>query len=99
TRFARDWSSDVCSSDLVPVSAAFSIPQPALHSAAFHRNTTGPHPHHHGGWTPANLPPGHMTSKAARGICSSHGMLWGCPATVARSEERRVGTSVEHGRR
>src|SRR5699024_11750486 len=88
TRSKRDWSSDVCSSDL-PINPG-STPRP----------TTNPSPHHRGSSDPTACPTatgstGYVDPPSTTPVpsrpCPHHSGHQGHPSPATRSEERRVG--------
>src|SRR5436309_15814626 len=80
TRFSRDWSSDVCSSDLTSVSWQFFLfCQETLVEEGFFLHKYTPYGQPGSSWLP---------------WVDSHG-----GRTLPRSEERRVGKSVDLGGR
>src|SRR5690606_40298915 len=82
TRFSRDWSSDVCSSDLAAKKSRFKakLLRPAASSKA-------------DAWTFVVLPKSVSEKLPRRGRTTVEGTLNGC-----RSEERRVGKECGAGR-
>src|SRR5207302_2894939 len=87
TRFSRDWSSDVCSSDLsAPQDPKRRVPVAALLEPGRHRieHTT------HGDADAVGSCPARIRAK--EWISLNAGMrVKACPGSLNRSEERRVG--------
>src|SRR5690606_41172923 len=85
TRFSRDWSSDVCSSDLDPTPPADLSPPIAQLPAEIARH-----------WSVAAISPQHFLAASPRVQLVPQitdyvaGIVAGSPSTL-RSEERRVG--------
>src|SRR5690606_40197459 len=95
TRFSRDWSSDVCSSDLRPVVQRRRQPEPVLHQRLLARTVTAVHA--------ADLRDGYVglvdeNDDVFRQVVEQgRGRLTGLAAGEVRSEERRVGKEGRGG--
>src|SRR5206468_6674802 len=88
TRSDRDWSSDVCSSDLVP--SAESAPE--LGFAPVQRPWSSRRPR---GWSKvADVQDSSRSTSFLVSVCYVHGMALN---TRSRSEERRVGKECRSG--
>src|SRR5690606_40766599 len=85
TSFSRDWSSDVCSSDLGQLRGVVLVGRPALRRVVGHRGRSLPS---------AERPP-HLSTSPAPGVL--HGTPFTRPASGRRSEERRVGKESRSG--
>src|SRR5690606_41071689 len=81
TRFSRDWSSDVCSSDLTAITSHNQNDQNLAE-----RNWSLSHTFFYRHWSFWRRTPYHNTYMSNHALPASH-----CSANIFRSEERRVG--------